>query len=260
MAEDIGQMMVRDGLIGDDQLLEAYAIVERKRVPVEQALLQLGYVDQAEVKPYAARLAGANGSASTNGDGGELDIERLEIDENAISKLAESLCREHTIIPIEDTPEYLKVAFVEPNLDLEDKLRFIAAKEIEVVTASPEQITAAIEEYYGGDNTETVDSMLAEFTETAIDFTATDVASATQSEKDDDENSPVVRLCNMIISEAVKMRASDIHIEPFEDRVRIRYRIDGKLLERDKAPRRLLPAITSRIKVMGGIDIAEKRR
>src|SRR5690606_17984905 len=72
--------------------------------------------------------------------------------------------------------------------------------------------------------------------------------------------SPIIKLCNLIITEAVNMRASDIHIEPFEDRVRIRYRIDGVLIERDSPPRRLLPALISRLKVMGKIDIAEKRR
>jgi type IV pilus assembly protein PilB len=77
---------------------------------------------------------------------------------------------------------------------------------------------------------------------------------------EDDDASPIIRLVNLIIQEAVNMRASDIHIEPFEDRVRIRYRIDGALIERDSPPKRLLPALVSRLKVMGRIDIAEKRR
>ena len=97
-----------------------------------------------------------------------------------------------------------------------------------------------------------------EFTETAIDFTETE-APQSKAEKEE-ENAPVVRLCNLIVSEAVNMRASDIHIEPFEDRIRVRYRIDGVLVERDSPPRRLLAALTSRFKIMGRMDIAEKRR
>jgi type IV pilus assembly protein PilB len=100
--------------------------------------------------------------------------------------------------------------------------------------------------------------MLQEFTETAIDFTETEMQAAIDAE--DDENAPVIKLVNLVISEAVNMRASDIHVEPFEDRVRIRYRIDGNLVERDSPPRRLLGAIVSRIKIMASMDIAEKRR
>src|SRR6516165_1958189 len=99
--------------------------------------------------------------------------------------------------------------------------------------------------------------MLAEFTDTAIDFTETE---ATASAGDADSDAPVVKLVNLIIQEAVSLRASDIHIEPFNDRVRIRYRIDGMLVERDSPPRRLLAPMLSRIKIMGSIDIAEKRR
>src|SRR5437879_3070750 len=100
--------------------------------------------------------------------------------------------------------------------------------------------------------------MLAEFTDTAIDFTETEATSAGAGMEESD--APVVKLVNLIIQEAVSLRASDIHIEPFADRVRIRYRIDGVLVERDSPPRRLLAPMVSRIKIMGSIDISEKRR
>src|SRR5262249_11284309 len=117
--------------------------------------------------------------------------------------------------------------------------------------------------YYGGSTSETesVDSMLQEFTDTAIDFAEDGgtgkIATTNTLEADD---APVIKLVHLIIQEAVTMRASDTHIEPYPDRVRIRYRIDGVLMERDSAPRRLLGSIISRIKIMGSIDIAEKRR
>ena len=143
--------------------------------------------------------------------------------------------------------------------DVLDKLRFILNRDIRVVMSTKEAIQTAINRHYGQSETESVDSMLQEFTETAIDFTETELSEAATA-AEDDESSPIVRLVNLIITEAVNMRASDIHVEPFEDRVRIRYRIDGVLIERDAPPRRLLAAMTSRIKVMGSIDIAEKRR
>jgi type IV pilus assembly protein PilB len=103
-----------------------------------------------------------------------------------------------------------------------------------------------------------MDSMLVEFTDTAIDFTQTENAAAAAI--DDNSDAPVVKLCNLIIQEAINCRASDIHVEPFGDRVRVRYRIDGVLAERDAVPRRLHAAMNSRFKIMGNIDISEKRR
>ena len=144
------------------------------------------------------------------------------------------------------------------DLDVIDKLRFMVNREIDPVVAPKEAIQTAINRFYGGSETESVDSMLMEFTETAIDFTETESPQTKAQEAE--ENAPVVRLINLIISEAVNMRASDIHIEPFEDRIRVRYRIDGVLVERDSPPRRLLAALTSRIKIMARMDIAEKRR
>src|SRR5262249_27300718 len=138
-----------------------------------------------------------------------------------------------------------------------EKLQFILNKNIQPVLAPREQIVEAINRHYGQSETESVDSMLAEFTDTAIDFTETE---STASAGAEDNDAPVIKLVTLVIQEAVSLRASDIHIEPFADRIRIRYRIDGVLVERDSPPRRLLAPVLSRIKIMGSIDIAEKRR
>src|SRR3984893_9260286 len=143
------------------------------------------------------------------------------------------------------------------DFDTVQKLQFILNQDIQPVLAPREQIVEAINRHYGQSETESVDSMLAEFTDTAIDFTETE---STTSGNDDGGDAPVIKLVNLIIQEAVSLRASDIHIEPFADRIRIRYRIDGVLVERDSPPKRLLAPILSRIKIMGSIDIAEKRR
>ncbi len=140
----------------------------------------------------------------------------------------------------------IKVIMANPNdFETVDKLRFVLNREIDVALASKEAILEAINKYYGGTSqeTESVDSMLQEFTDTAIDFSDDGAAAAraarapTRWTKSD---APVIRLVHLIIQEAVMSRASDIHIEPFADRVRIRYRIDGVCIERDSAPRRLL--------------------
>ena len=127
--------------------------------------------------------------------------------------------------------------------------------------APRDQIVEAINRHYGIMDGESGDSMLQEFTNTAIDFTETTVEEqARQAAVEDSSDAPVVKLVNLIITEAMELKASDIHIEPFEDRVRVRYRIDGRLVERDSPPRRLLGAILSRIKILSKLDIAERRR
>ena len=127
---------------------------------------------------------------------------------------------------------------------------FILNRRIEIALAPRENILEAVNRYYGQTVGESADSMLQEFTDTAIDFTETEEDGSGGGEEDVDEASaPIVRLVHLIITEAVQLRASDIHIEPFEDRVRVRYRIDGVMVERDSPPRRLLSAMLSRIKI-----------
>ena len=173
----------------------------------------------------------------------------------------ESVAREHLVIPIALDGENLVVAIGAPmNFEVLDKLRFILNREINVAVAPEDAIQTAINRHYGQSDRESVESMLKEFTETAIDFTQTEITEAERMAEGDDDSAPIIRLVDLIVSEAVTMRASDIHVEPFEDRVRVRYRIDGVLVERDSPPRRLLGAIVSRIKIMARMDIAEKRR
>lgn len=242
--------LVDEGVITADQLAEAEDVAKNSRGQIEQALLRLGYVDQATIAKYQAREFGYE----------FIDLDEVEIPTYIIDQVPESVARENSVIPLETQGESLVVAVHDPmNFEVLEKLRFILNKDIKVAMASKESIVNAINRHYGQNESESVDSMISEFTETQIDFTESELSEA-EAEADADDSSPVVRLVNLVISEAVKLRASDIHIEPFEDRVRIRYRIDGALVERDSPPRRLLGPLVSRIKVMGGIDIAEKRR
>src|SRR5262249_32337061 len=170
----------------------------------------------------------------------------------------ESVARENVVLPLSQEGPMLKIIMSDPSdVATMEKLQFILNKQITPVLSPKEQIIEAINRHYGQSETESVDSMLAEFTDTAIDFTETE---STSSGLDTDGDAPVIKLCNLIIQEAVSLRASDIHIEPFAERIRIRYRIDGVLVERDSPPRRLLAPILSRLKIMGSIDISEKRR
>jgi type IV pilus assembly protein PilB len=249
MATDWLQKLVDDGIISTDQLVEAEQIASSMGIKVEQALVKQDYVTEAVIGEYQAKAFGHE----------FINLDGLEIPSTVIEMVPESVARENLVIPMGLEGESLVVAISDPlALDVMDKLRFILNREINIRVATKEQIQTAINRHYGQTETESVDSMLQEFTETAIDFTQTETAGA--GVEDDDESAPVVRLVNLMITEAVSMRSSDIHIEPFEDRVRIRYRIDGVLVERDSPPRRLLGALVSRIKIMAKIDISEKRR
>ncbi len=252
-SRDWTEILVRRGVIGPDQLREAS---QSSGGNVEEALMRLGYADADDIMKAKAEQHGLAFVA----------LHEIEIPASVIELVPESLARENIVMPLAQESGVIRVIMHDP-LDFEtiDKLRFVLNREIEVSLAPKEAIVEAINKYYGSSSTETesVDSMLQEFTDTAIDFAddgsgASSKSSLTNTLEEGD--APVIRLVHLIIQEAVQQRASDIHIEPFADRVRIRYRIDGVLMERDNAPRRLLSAIISRLKIMGSIDIAEKRR
>jgi type IV pilus assembly protein PilB len=250
MAADWVQKLVKDGTISKDQFNEARDLSSRLGIKIEDALMKLGYINPSDVGQAQAKQFGYD----------YVDLSALQIPASVVQMVPESVARENIVLPVSlDDAGTLTVAMHDPmKFEVLDKLRFIINREIKVVVAQKEDILQAVNRYYGQGETESVDSMIAEFTETAIDFTETELAAAASVA--DDENAPIVKLVNLMITEAVNMRASDIHVEPFEEKLRIRYRIDGELLERDSPPRRLHSAVVSRIKIMANIDISEKRK
>ena len=250
-ARDWKEILVRRGTVGPDQLKEA----ERGGNSIEESLIRLGYADSEQIMKAKAEQFGFD----------FVDLHEIEIPTSVVELVPESVARDNIVMPLTSEGGTIKVIMHDPmDFDTIDKLRFVLNREIEVALAPKEAIVEAINKYYGSATTETesVDSMLQEFTDTAIDYNddggATRSGSSTNTLEEGD--APIIRLVHLIIQEAVNSRASDIHIEPFADRVRIRYRIDGVCMERDSPPRRLLGPIISRIKIMGSIDIAEKRR
>jgi type IV pilus assembly protein PilB len=248
---DWTEILIRRGVIGPDQLKEA----QRAGGVVEDALVKLGYAEAEDIIKAKAEQHGLP----------FIELREIEIPPSVIELVPESLARENIVMPLAQGSGTIKVIMHDPlGFETIEKLRFVLNREIEVALAPKEAIVEAINKYYGGASgeTESVDSMLQEFTDTAIDFAEDAGAGGKSGGTNTLEagDAPVIKLVHLIIQEAVTMRASDIHIEPFAERVRIRYRIDGVLMERDSAPRRLLAAIVSRLKIMGSIDIAEKRR
>jgi type IV pilus assembly protein PilB len=246
---DFTDILIRNQVIGTDQLEEAIRLGQSTGTKLQDALVKLTYVTAGEVISAIAQFHNLQ----------FVDLTDVEIPKPIVELVPESVARENVVLPLSMEGNVLKIITSDPsNYDTIQKLTFILNKDVQPVLADHEQIREAINRHYGQTETESMDSMLVEFTDTAIEFTATESAANLAAAEDSD--APVVKLCNMIIQEAINNRASDIHVEPFADRVRIRYRIDGVLVERDAVPRRLHASMTSRFKIMGSIDISEKRR
>lgn len=246
---DFADILLKKKMIGPDQLADAENYAGAAGVKLQDAIIKKDYLTANEVMNAVAEFYNMK----------FVDLSEITIAKSVIELVPESVARENVVIPLQLEDNTLELITADPtNYDTVQKLQFILNKEIRPVLAVQEQIQDAINRNYGQSETESVDSMLVEFTDTAIEFTQTENVS--QMANDDNSDAPIVRLCNLIIQEAVNLRASDIHIEPFADRIRVRYRIDGVLVERDAPARRLLAPMLSRLKIMGQIDISEKRR
>jgi type IV pilus assembly protein PilB len=244
-------LLLKRGTISRDQLLEAEQMSTRDGEGVGDCLVALAYATPEEV---TRALAEFNKIAY-------VDLQSERIADHVVQLVPESVARENRIIPYAESEDTIKVLVSDPfDIETVEKLRFILNRKVETALAPREHIQEAINRYYGQVEGESADSMLQEFTDTQIDFTETEEDKAASDDGADENSAPVVRLVSLMIGEAVQLRASDIHVEPFEDRVRIRYRIDGMLIERDSPPRRLLGSIMSRIKILAKMDIAERRR
>jgi type IV pilus assembly protein PilB len=246
------EILIQQRSISPDQWAEAQRLAKESNIDEGEALVRLGYSTSDDVMRAKARQHGME----------YVELSEIVIPPSVVELVPESVARENAILPMAEVGDALKVIISDPlDFDVLEKLRFILDRKVDIALAPREKIVEAINRHYGQAEGESADSMLQEFTDTAIDFTETEGDSLDSDDELVDESSaPVVRLVQLIINEAVQLRASDIHIEPFEDRVRIRYRIDGRLVERDSPPRRLLGAIISRVKILSKIDIAERRR
>lgn len=248
---DFTEVLVRHQTLTADQLEEARGIAQSQGQKLQDVLLRLEYATQDQILSAIAEFHGMQ----------FVNLAETTVPAAVVEMVPESVARENVVLPLAHENGALRIALADPSdFATIEKLQFILNRDIQPVLALRDQIVEAINRHYGQTETESVDSMLAEFTDTAIDFTETEGAKAAAEAGDDSNEAPIIKLCNLIISEAVSARASDIHIEPFLDRIRIRYRIDGVLVERDTAPRRLLAPVLSRLKIMAFMDIAEKRR
>jgi type IV pilus assembly protein PilB len=242
----LGAILKEWGKISEKQLTDAIARQARSGKRIGEILMATGACTEEDISRALALQF----------DMEFVDLEITAVKPEVLEMMPEAMMKEYQIVPLEYKDGRLKVAITDP-LDLEsvDAMRFRLNMDVDCVLASREKVQAIIKGYTENAESETVDSMLQEFTSTDVDFVDRGEKGASMNA----ESAPIIRLVQLMITEAVRMRASDIHIEPLANRIRVRYRIDGVCVERDAPPKRLQGSITTRVKLMSGMQIEEKR-
>ncbi len=248
MNERIGQLLVKENLLSADQLSKARdeAAVKGQRLGAQ--ITQLGFLDESELTDFVAKQYGVP----------SMDLDEIEIDPEVAGLIPQEVVEKHNVLPISRAGSTLILATADPsNIFALDDIKFLTGYNIQPVVASEEGIRRCIETYYGQDDL--LDQVMAGFDDAGIDFVTEEDDFDPTLATNEAEDAPVVKLVNLILTDAIKKEASDIHIEPYEKSFRVRYRIDGILYEVMKPPIKLRNAITSRLKIMSELDIAERR-
>jgi len=254
MSQRLGDLLVKERIITAEQLEKALK-AQRESGPnarLGSTLVQLGFVSDEEVTNFLSRQYGVPA----------INLQYFEIDASVVKLVPVETAKRYQILPLSRVGASLTIAMVDPtNVFAMDDIKFMTGFNIEPVVASESAIADAIEKAYGGSTAEEdVDELLAAMDEEAdVELQAEqEELDLSELEKSADE-APIVKLVNLVLTDAVKRGASDIHIEPYEKEYRVRFRIDGVLQHIMSPPMKLKDAITSRIKIMAKMDISEKR-
>src|SRR5262244_1983502 len=245
----LGELLVRENLISLQQLQRAQEEARKSGSRLGYALTKLGYIAESDLTNFLSKQYGVP----------SINLSDFEIDQEVLKLIPKDVAKKHLCIPINRAGASLIVAMADPsNIFAIDDLKFLTGYNIEVVVAAEAAVEEAITRYYETKQV-SYEEVMSGFDENEIAFgeDAEDTSSI-DLEKQSQE-APVVKLCNLILINAIKRSASDIHIEPYEKSYRVRYRIDGVLYEEMHPPLKLRAAVTSRIKIMANLDIAERR-
>jgi type IV pilus assembly protein PilB len=246
--ERIGELLVRENLLTPDQLRQAREQARARGERLGDQITKLGYLREAELTDFVAKQYGVPA----------IDLSEFEIDREVIRLIPEEVALKHMVIPVNRAGSTLILATADPaNIFAIDDIKFLTGYNVEVVVAAEEGIKAAIDRYY--DQSSTFADVMSDLDVEDLELIQDDDDVDVQELERESEDAPVVKLVNLILTDAVKRNASDVHIEPYEKEFRVRYRIDGVLYEVMKPPIKLRNAITSRVKIMSELDIAERR-
>ncbi len=246
------EILTQAGVITEDQAKAAEEAAEQRRIPLTTAVKELGFADRNRISQVLAEHFVLR----------SIDLATVDVEKDVLSLIPHSVARRYKVVPLEKKDDTLVVAISDPlNLHSIDSLRMLLKMHIEPVIADADDIQKSIERHYGAEE-EAVAKMLEEISSGDIQFideSGKAMTAEEQEEKAEAEEAPVIKLVSLLIMEAFRNRASDIHLEPLGRKFRIRYRIDGYCHEVEGPPRRLQGSVLSRVKIMAGMDIAEKR-
>jgi type IV pilus assembly protein PilB len=246
--ERIGELLVKENLLSAEQLRRAREESRATGGRLGAQITKLGYLDENELTDFVAKQYGVP----------SINLDEFEIETAVIQLIPEDVAIKHTVIPVNRAGSTLILATADPsNIFAIDDIKFLTGYNIQPVVAAEDAIRRAVDRYY--DKSSSLEDVMGDFDDSDIDLIHgeddVDVGELAKASED----APVVKLVNLILTDAVKKGASDIHIEPYEKSFRVRYRIDGVLYEVMKPPLKLKNAITSRLKIMAELDIAERR-
>ena len=239
--KQLGDILLEDGLLTSEQL--STAVEEQRRLgrSLGRVLVDLGHLSEGQLVAALATQIGLR----------FVDLSDYPVDGSAVSRVPDTVCRRHNALPIGYDEGKLVVAMADPaNVFAIDDIRALTGLEVKPVVATRPDVLAAINRYHRGE---------AEMDDLTLALDAKDEEDDLSKVKEIVEEAPIVKFVNLLITQAIQDRASDIHIEPAERDLRVRFRIDGVLHEVMRSPKTITAGVTSRLKIMADINIAERR-
>lgn len=245
----IGDMLIDEHVITEEQLLQALPVAKEKKKKIGETLIEMGFTTENEIAKALSVQLGIP----------RIDLSAITIPEDVLGLVSESVLRKHIMVPYaydDVNPNIIHVAMSDPmDLLALDDISIITNLQPEPAVATAHDILIVLDKYYGDSEAQKMAEVYAAERKELLNRNQED-----EAYNQDVNNSPVVLLVNSMIEQAARQRASDIHIEALENIVRVRFRIDGALYEKFKYDIHLLPAIIARLKIIGGMDISEKRK
>jgi len=254
MSVRLGEILVKESLITQDQLQKALEFQRANGGKLGSCLTRMGFITDDDITGVLSRQYGVP----------SINLKYYEIDQTVIKLIPQDTAQRYQVIPLSRVGSVLTIAMTDPtNVFAMDDIKFMTGFNVEPVVASESAIADAIGRFYGssGNNQEEISNLMKDLVEEdqelelAAEESEMDAASLEKAA----EEAPIIKLVNLILTDSVKRGASDIHVEPYETELRVRFRIDGQLATVMTPPFRLKDAITSRMKIMAKLDIAEKR-
>ncbi|HEV2315572.1 MAG TPA: type IV-A pilus assembly ATPase PilB [Candidatus Acidoferrales bacterium] len=253
MSSRLGEILVRDSLISSDQLKQALDYQKREGGRLGTCLVKLGLVSDEDITAVLSRQYGVP----------SINLKFYEVDPSVIKLIPQETAVRYQIVPLSRVGSTLTIAMTDPtNVFAMDDIKFMTGFNVEPVVASESAISEAIGKFYGAaESVEELDKVMKDLAgeDAALELSQEEADMDLASLEKAAEEAPIIKLVNLILTDAVKRGASDIHVEPYEKEYRVRFRIDGILQNVMSPPMKLRDAITSRIKIMAKLDISEKR-